>query len=71
MIFGDGSHRLIILSICFHQVSALGLLRFFGQRGRGVFGLVVEGLESNWGDAADGAVASVRVVEALDEIKHG
>jgi hypothetical protein len=47
------------------------LLRFFGQKRRGVFGLVVEGLESNWGEAADGAMASVRVVEALDEIKHG
>jgi hypothetical protein len=49
----------------------VGLLRFFGKRGRGVFGFVVEGLESNWGDAADGAVAAARVVETLDDIKHG
>jgi hypothetical protein len=49
----------------------VGSFRFFGQSRRGVFGFVVEGLKSNGWDAADGAVALVRVVKALDEIKRG
>ncbi len=35
------------------------------------WGGLVEGLKSNWGEAADGAVAAVRFIEALGESKYG
>ncbi len=44
---------------------------FLDREGEAFLVFVVEGLESNWEDAADGARASEPVVEALDEFKHG
>lgn len=43
---------------------------FLDREGEAFLVFVVEGLESNWEDAADGARASEPVVEAIDGFKH-
>ena len=44
---------------------------FLDREGEAFLVFVVEGLESNWADAAVGASASEPVVKAIDENKHG